>query len=57
MHKNKATEKSDLDMAVIVETEQTKKKYSSLGNSKTKRIKPIDYHIFTRKEFLEMLKS
>ncbi len=55
--KNKATEKSDLDMAVIVETEQTKKEITPLLETvKRREIKPIDYHIFTRKEFLEMLR-
>ena len=52
MLKNKATEKSDLDMAVIVETEQTKKEITPLLETvKRREIKPIDYHIFTRKEF------
>lgn len=55
--KNKATEKSDLDIAVIVESEQTKKEIApSLETIKRREIKPIDYHIFTRNEFLEMLK-
>ena len=56
--KNKATEKSDLDIAVIVESEQTKKEIASrLETVKRREIKPIDYHIFTRNEFLEMLKA
>ena len=56
--KNKATEKSDLDITVIVESEQTKKEIApSLETVKRREIKPIDYHIFTRNEFLEMLKA
>ena len=56
--KNKATEKSDLDIAVIVESEQTKKEIIPiLETVKRREIKSIDYHIFTRNEFLEMLKA
>lgn len=56
--KNKATEKSDLDIAVIVESEQIKKEIiPSLETIKRREIKPIDYHVFTRNEFLEMLKA
>ena len=56
--KNKATEKSDVDIAVIVESEQTKKEIAPLLETvKRREIKPIDYHIFTRNEFLEMLKA
>lgn len=56
--KNKATEKSDLDIAVIVESEQTKKEIAPfLETIKRREIKQIDYHIFTRGEFLEMLKA
>ena len=56
--KNKATEKSDLDIAVIVESEQTKKEIIPLLETvKRREIKPIDYHVFTRNEFLEMLKA
>ncbi len=55
--KNKATEKSDLDIAVIIESEQTKKEVTPLIETvKRREIKPIDYHIFTRNEFIEMLK-
>ena len=56
--KNKATEKSDVDIAVIVECEQTKKDIVPLLETvKRREIKTIDYHIFTRNEFLEMLKT
>src|SRR3989338_6959591 len=56
--KNKATEKSDLDAAVIVESEQTKKEIAPLLETvKRREIKPIDYHIFTISEFLEMFKA
>ena len=56
--KNKATEKSDLDIAIIIESEQTKKEIAPLLETvKRREIKPIDYHIFTRSEFLDMLKA
>ena len=56
--KNKATEKSDLDIAVIVESEQTKKEIAPLLETvKRREIKPIDYHVFTENEFLEMLRA
>ncbi len=56
--KNKATEKSDLDVAVIVESEQTKKEITSLLETvKRREIKPIDYHVFIRDEFIEMLRA
>ena len=56
--KNKATEKSDLDIAVIVGSKQTKKEIAPfLETVKRREIKPIDYHIFTESEFLEMLKT
>lgn len=54
--KRKATEQSDLDMAIILESEQTKKDIVPLLETvKRREIIPIDYHIFTRSEFLEML--
>ena len=56
--KNKATEKSDLDLAVIIESEPTKKEIAPLLETiKRRELKPIDYHLFTRSEFLEMLKA
>ena len=56
--KNEATKKSDLDIAVIVESEQTKKEIAPfLETIKRREIIPIDYHIFTRNEFLEMLQA
>ncbi|MBI5397846.1 nucleotidyltransferase domain-containing protein [Candidatus Woesearchaeota archaeon] len=56
--KNKATEKSDLDIAVIVESEQIKKEITPfLETVKRREIKPLDYHVFTKSEFLEMLKA
>ena len=56
--KNKATENSDLDIAVIVESEPTKKEIVPLLETvKRREIKPIDYHIFTREELLKMLKA
>src|SRR3989338_3977312 len=56
--KNKATEKSDLDIAVIVESEQTKKEIIPLLETvKRREIKKIDYHVFTINDYLEMLKA
>ncbi len=56
--KNKATEKSDVDIAMIVESEQTKKDLiPTLETVKRREINPIDYHVFTRNEFLEMLRA
>jgi len=56
--KNKAVEKSDLDIAVIVDSVLTKKEIAPfLETVKRREIKPIDYHVFTRSEFLEMLKA
>ena len=56
--KNQATKKSDLDVAVIVESEQTKKEINPfLETIKRREVIPIDYHVFTRGEFLEMLKA
>ena len=56
--KNEATQKSDLDIAVIVESEQTKKEIAPfLETIKRRETIPIDYHIFTRSEFLEMLNA
>ncbi|PIN85962.1 hypothetical protein COV19_07130 [Candidatus Woesearchaeota archaeon CG10_big_fil_rev_8_21_14_0_10_44_13] len=55
--KGKAKEKSDLDIAIIVESEKTKKEVSPyLETIKRREILRIDYHIMTRDEFLEMLK-
>ncbi len=56
--KNKATEKSDVDIAMIVESEQIKKEIIPiLETVKRREIKPIDYHVFTRDEFLGMLRA
>ena len=56
--KNEATKKSDLDIALIVESEQTKKEITPfLETIKRREVIPIDYHIFTRNEFLEMLQA
>ncbi len=54
--KNKATRKSDLDVAVIVDCEQSKKDVAPhIETIKRREIIKIDYHVFTRKEFAEML--
>lgn len=56
--KNKATEKSDVDIAVIVKSEQIKKEIVPiLETVKRREIKPIDYHVFTRDEFLGMIRA
>ncbi|MBI2144104.1 nucleotidyltransferase domain-containing protein [Candidatus Woesearchaeota archaeon] len=56
--KGKATQKSDLDVAVIVESEQTKKEITPyLETIKRREVIAIDYHIFARTEFLDMLKA
>ena len=56
--KSEATKKSDLDIAVIVESERTKKEIAPfLETIKRREVIPIDYHTFTRSEFLEMLKA
>lgn len=55
---NKATSKSDLDIAVIIETEQSKKEITPfLETIKRREIISIDYQIFTRNEFIEMLET
>ena len=54
--KNKATKRSDLDIALIVEAEQSKKEIAPyIETIKRREIIKHDYHIFTRKEFVEML--
>ncbi|VVB59460.1 Nucleotidyltransferase domain protein [uncultured archaeon] len=53
----KATAKSDLDIAVIAESEQSKKEIAPyIETIKRREIINIDYHVFTRNEFLEMLR-
>jgi len=55
--KGEVTKKSDLDIAVIVESEQTKKEIIPfLETIKRRELLSIDYHVFTREEFLEMLR-
>jgi predicted nucleotidyltransferase len=56
--KGKANPKSDLDIAIIVESQQTKKEITPfLETIKRREILRIDYHLFTVSEFQEMLKS
>src|SRR3989338_6616017 len=56
--KNKDTEKSDLDVAIIVEPEQIKKEITPLLETiKRRETQPIDYHIFTVNDFLELLRA
>ena len=56
--KNKQTQKSDLDVAVIVESEQTNKEITPyIETIKRRAVISIDYYIFTRASFLEMIKS
>jgi predicted nucleotidyltransferase len=52
----KETKKSDLDIAIIIEDERHKKKIqTSLRNSELKSLIPLDCHVLTRNEFIEML--
>lgn len=54
--KSKVTDKSDMDIAIIVETENAKKKITpGLETIKRREITPIDCHLFTKKEFIDML--
>ncbi len=54
--KNKATRKSDLDVALIVDSEQSKKEVAPyIETIKRREIIQIDYHILTQREFTEML--
>ncbi len=56
--KNSATKSSDLDIAVIAESELTKKDIAPfLETVKRREITAIDYHIFSRVEFLDMLNA
>ncbi|MFH1398692.1 MAG: nucleotidyltransferase domain-containing protein [Candidatus Woesearchaeota archaeon] len=56
--KGSVTQKSDLDVAVIVESEQSKKEISPfIETVKRREATGIDYHIFTSAEFVEMLRS
>lgn len=56
--KGTATKKSDLDVAIIIESEQAKKNIlPALETIKRRETTKIDYHAFTRKEYLEMLKA
>jgi len=53
-----ATSRSDLDVAVIVEAEEIGKDVTPvLETVKRRSAIGIDYHVFTRKEFLEMLQA
>ena len=54
--KGTATKKSDLDIALIVESEESKKEiHPFVETIKRRELLKIDYYIFTEKEFLEML--
>ena len=56
--KNKTTKKSDLDVAFIVESEAAKKEIIPyIETIKRREIISIDYHIFAKAEFLEMLNA
>ena len=56
--KSEATKKSDLDVAVIVESEQTKKGIAPYLETINRRdITPNDCHIITRSDFLEILRA
>ncbi len=54
--KGMATEKSDVDVAVIVETEEAKGNVKPvLNTARRKSLPPVDFQVFSRTEFLEML--
>ncbi|MEM2131608.1 MAG: nucleotidyltransferase domain-containing protein [Candidatus Woesearchaeota archaeon] len=54
----KANKNSDLDIAFIVESNEAKKEITPfLETIKRRELIKIDYHLFTNKEFLDMLKS
>ncbi|MBU0471033.1 MAG: nucleotidyltransferase domain-containing protein [Nanoarchaeota archaeon] len=54
--KGKPTEKSDLDIAVIVDSDTTRKEIIPIIETiKRREIQNIDYHIITQDEFKEML--
>lgn len=56
--KGRVTKKSDLDIAVIIEDENSRKEVTPyIETIKRREIIKIDYHIFTEKEFIEMLKT
>jgi len=56
--KSKATEKSDLDIAIIVDSGNIKKEIIPfLETIKRREIIKIDYHVFTRDEFIDMLNA
>ncbi len=54
----KQTAKSDLDVAVIIENQDVKKRIAPrIASVKRKMLKEIHEQIFTRNEFLEMLRN
>ena len=54
--KGTQTKKSDLDIALIVDNEETKKEITPfIETIKRRELIKIDYYVFTEKEFLEML--
>ena len=54
--KGTATEQSDIDVAVIVETEEAKGNVKpALNTARRKALPPADFQAFSRSEFLEML--
>jgi len=56
--KGKTNEKSDLDIAVIVESEKTRKEVMPyIETIKRRELIKIDCHIFTEKEFLDLLQA
>ncbi|MFH0837398.1 MAG: nucleotidyltransferase domain-containing protein [Candidatus Aenigmatarchaeota archaeon] len=55
--KEKATKKSDLDIAIFIENEKIRKNIIPyIETMKRKHVIEIDYHIITEKEFFKMLK-
>jgi predicted nucleotidyltransferase len=56
--KGSENKKSDLDIALIIESEESKREMAPyIETIKRREIMKIDYYIFTEKEFLEMLNN
>ncbi len=55
--KGQATASSDVDIAIIVENDRTKQNVNpELGIAKRKSLPPADFQVFTRQEFIDMLR-
>ncbi len=53
---NRQTEKSDMDVAVFIDSEDKKRAMeAALNNAAVKSVIPLDPHVISREEFVEML--